>query len=151
MNIDFKYLHTNLTVRNIEKMKEFYVSVFGFSPVREIHMIEGEWIEKITKVGEGKIKYVHLKFPGFQSPGPELELIQYLNPTKQYDITPNTYGFGHLAFSVSDVKEALDLVTSAGGGSIGEIVTVEVPNRGLLTEVYATDPEGNIIELQSYA
>lgn len=80
-----------------------------------------------------------------------MELIQYLNPTREYEITPDTYGFGHLSFSVADVHDALQAVIAEGGGSVGEVVTVEVPGRGLLTEVYATDPEGNIIELQSYA
>ena len=70
---------------------------------------------------------------------------------KEYKITPDTLGFGHISFSVENVHKALKEVVRAGGGSIGDVVTVEVPNRGLLTEVYATDPEGNIIELQSYA
>ena len=49
------------------------------------------------------------------------------------------------------MRRLINAVIEGGGGKIGEVVTVEVPNRGLLTEVYATDPEGNIIELQSYA
>jgi len=151
MPIDCTYLHTNLTVKDIDKMQQFYVNVFGCVPVRGIQHLTGHWIERITAVKSGEIKYVHLRFPGHGDQGPELELIQYLNQTKQYDITPDTYGFGHLSFSVSDVHLALNIVVEAGGGSVGEVVTVEVPNRGLLTEVYATDPEGNIIELQSYA
>ena len=150
MPISCTYLHTNLTVDNIGEMKEFYVSVFGCVPVREIQQLSGNWIQKITSVQDGEIKYVHLRFPGYGDKGPELELIQYINPMKKFEISPDTYGFGHLAFSVSNVKEALKTVIKAGGGCIGEVVTVEVPSRGLLTEVYATDPEGNIIELQSY-
>jgi len=151
MPISCTYLHTNLTVRDIEKMKEFYVRVFGCVPIREIQQLSGEWIEGITSVKDGEIKYVHLRFPGHGDTGPELELIEYINPTKEYEITPNTFGFGHISFSVENVHEAFSEVVKAGGGSIGDVVTVEVPNRGLLTEVYATDPEGNIIELQSYA
>jgi predicted enzyme related to lactoylglutathione lyase len=151
MPIACTYLHTNLTVKDIERMQAFYVSVFGCVPVREINHLTGEWIERITAVKGGEIKYVHLRLPGHGDKGPELELVQYLNPTKKFEITPDTYGFGHLSFSVGDVAEALAAVIAAGGGSIGEVVTVEVPGRGRLTEVYATDPEGNIIELQSYA
>lgn len=151
MPISCTYLHTNLTVRDIEKMKEFYVQVFGCVPVREIQQLSGEWIEGITSVKEGEIKYIHLRFPGHGNSGPELELIEYLNPTNEYKITPDTFGFGHISFGVENVHEALNEVIKAGGGSVGDVVTVEVPNRGLLTEVYATDPEGNIIELQSYA
>ena len=150
MPIACKYLHTNLTVNEIERMQAFYVDVFGCVPVRGIQHLTGEWIESITAVTNGEIKYVHLRFPGHGDGGPELELIQYLNPTKDFDITPDTLGFGHLSFSVNDVHAALDAVVKAGGGRVGEVVTVDVPKRGRLTEVYATDPEGNIIELQSY-
>jgi glyoxylase I family protein len=151
MPISCTYLHTNLTVKDIEKMKAFYENVFGCVSVREIQQLTGKWIEGITSVKDGEIKYVHLRFPGHGSNGPELELIEYVNPTKEYEITPNTLGFGHISFSVENVHEALKQVVQAGGGSVGDVVTVEVPKRGLLTEVYATDPEGNVIELQSYA
>lgn len=36
---------------------------------------------------------------------------------------------------------ALDAVINAGGSCVGEVVTVDVPKCGRLTEVYATDPE----------
>lgn len=77
--------------------------------------------------------------------------MQYLNPTKHVDITPDTYGFGHLSSSVENVKETLDAIIASGGGRVGKIVTDEVQERGRLTEVFATDPEGNIIELPHYA
>jgi len=150
MTLVCKYLHTNLTVKNIERMQSFYVEIFGCEPLREIDHLTGKWIEDITSVKHGEIKYAHLRFPGHGTDGPELELIQYLNPTKEFDITPDTYGFGHLSFGVDDVHKALDAIVAAGGGSVGKVVTVDVPKRGRLTEVYATDPEGNIIELQSY-
>lgn len=131
-------------------MQAFYVDVFGCIPIRNIDHLTGKWIENITEVTSGEIKYVHLRFPGHGDSGPELELIQYLNPTNEFEITPDTLGFGHLSFSVNNVQMALDSVIEAGGGCVGKVVTVDVPNRGSLTEVYATDPEANIIELQSY-
>lgn len=150
MTINAKYLHTNLTVNDIERMQKFYVDVFGCKPVREIDHLKGKWIQEITSVDNGEIKYVHLRFPGHGTDGPELELVQYMNPTKKFDITPDTYGFGHLSFGVKDVNKALEEIVAAGGGCVGKVVTVDVPNRGRLTEAYATDPEGNIIELQCY-
>lgn len=96
MPIDCKYLQTNLTVKDIERMQAFYVEVFGCVPLRKIDHLTGKWIEDITSVENGEIKYVHLRFPGYGNNGPELELIQYLDPTKKFNITPNTYGLGHL-------------------------------------------------------
>lgn len=150
MSIECKYLHTNLTVRDIERMQSFYVDVFGCEPLRSIDRLNGTWIEEITSVRDGDIKYVHLRLPGHGEAGPELELIQYRNPCKQFIIAPDTYGFGHLSFAVQNVHEALEAIIAAGGGCIGKVVTVEIPRRGCLTEVYATDPESNIIELQHY-
>lgn len=150
MTINCKYLHTNLTVKDIERMQSFYVDVFGCIPLREIDHLTGKWIEDITSVKKGEIKYVHLRFPGHGDQGPELELVQYLHPAKVFDITPDTLGFGHLSFAVKDVYKALEEIIAAGGCSVGQVVTVDVPKRGRLTEVYATDPEGNIIELQCY-
>ena len=52
--------------------------------------------------------------------------------------------------SVEDVRQTLRKVIDAGGGAVNKVVAADVPNRGRFTEVYATDPEGNIIELQHY-
>jgi catechol 2,3-dioxygenase-like lactoylglutathione lyase family enzyme len=63
----------------------------------------------------------------------------------------NRPGFGHIAFLVDDVAEALKEVEAGGGGSVGRIVENEVAGVGLLKVVYARDPEGNIIELQNWS
>ena len=38
-----------------------------------------------------------------------------------------------------------------GGAALGEIVSIEIDGLGTLTFVYATDPEGNVIEIQNWA
>jgi len=38
----------------------------------------------------------------------------------------NECGFGHIAFAVENVDEALQAVIAAGGGAVGEIATAEV-------------------------
>jgi len=62
----------------------------------------------------------------------------------------NQCGFGHIAFAVDDVDEALQAVI-AGGSTVGNIVTTEVDGVGVLRVVYARDPEGNIVELQKWS
>jgi len=39
----------------------------------------------------------------------------------------------------------------AGGYTIGEIVTMQIATGATVTWSYVTDPEGNIIELQSWS
>jgi catechol 2,3-dioxygenase-like lactoylglutathione lyase family enzyme len=62
----------------------------------------------------------------------------------------NRAGFAHIAFEVDDVEYALQKVLSEGGGQAGQLVTAEYPGDVTATFVYATDPEGNLIELQSW-
>jgi hypothetical protein len=41
-------------------------------------------------------------------------------------------------------------VIDAGGGIIGDVVTLRVAGAGAVTFAYVTDPEGNILELQRW-
>ncbi|MDH5376917.1 MAG: VOC family protein [Gammaproteobacteria bacterium] len=145
-----KYIHTNLTVDNLDAMSAFYQKVFGCTPVRDPHYLDGQWIEQVTKIKDAAIHYVHLTLPGYGPQGPQLELIQYENEIHYPQKISDCSGFGHLAFSVENVPAVLEKIKQEGGGVVGELVVTDVPNRGRLTEVYATDPEGNIIELQHY-
>ena len=63
----------------------------------------------------------------------------------------NRPGFGHIAFSVEDVAAARADILAAGGMPVGEVVTVTVGDGAEVTWCYATDPEGNVIELQSWS
>jgi hypothetical protein len=50
---------------------------------------------------------------------------------------------------VDDVSAAREAVIAAGGGPVGEVVTLTNAAGAKLTWVYVTDPEGNVLELQS--
>ena len=63
----------------------------------------------------------------------------------------NRPGFGHIAFSVEDVAAVRDEVLAAGGAQVGAVVTVTVAGGAQVTWCYVTDPEGNVLELQSWA
>ena len=63
----------------------------------------------------------------------------------------NEPGFGHLAFQVADVAAALAAALAAGGSAVGGISSADVPGVGRLCVVYARDPDGNILELQSWS
>ena len=63
----------------------------------------------------------------------------------------NTYGIAHIAFEVDDVAKTLEKLLEKGGRMIGELVQADYPNGLRATLVYATDIEGNILELQSWS
>ena len=64
-------------------------------------------------------------------------------------MTAATYGCTHVAFEVDDVDETLAKALEAGGKMLGQVTRREVP-AGVLVFVYFRDPEGNIVEIQSW-
>jgi predicted enzyme related to lactoylglutathione lyase len=151
MAIEASYVHTNLIAQDLRKLVEFYQQVFGCTAATSEQNLAGQWLEAITGVSDAQIRVIHLRLPGYGKKGPTLEVIQYKEQKKGRATGANRPGFGHIAFAVDDVKAAQDAVIAAGGGRVGDIVSVAIPGRGRLTEAYVTDPEGNIIELQKWS
>jgi glyoxylase I family protein len=144
------YKHTNIVARDWRALVRFYEQVFGCVRVRPERHLSGAWLEKATGVRAAGFSGVHLRLPGHGDAGPTLEIYQYSENEAKPEPTANREGFGHVAFEVENVVEALEEVRKHGGGSLGEVTSHEVEGVGLLTFVYATDPEGNIVELQSW-
>lgn len=88
--------------------------------------------------------------PGYGEDHPTLEIFSYdvLKETLVPEI--NRPGIAHIAFEVDDVETTLKEIINAGGARIGELVTAAYPNGQEAVFIYAQDPEGNIIELQSW-
>ena len=63
----------------------------------------------------------------------------------------NRCGIAHLAFEVDDVEETLRLLLEKGGSQVGELVKTAYKDGRNAVFVYAADPEGNILELQSWS
>ncbi len=151
MRVPAKYVHTNLIAQDWEILVEFYKNVFGCTPSTPESNLSGEWVETITGVPEAEIRVIHLRLPGHGDKGPTLEVIRYNQQLDRPATAANRPGFGHIAFAVDDIKAARDAVLAAGGGRVGDLVSVDIPGRGRLTEIYVSDPEGNIIELQKWS
>jgi predicted enzyme related to lactoylglutathione lyase len=77
-----------------------------------------------------------------------LEIFQYSDMLPHREVRPNTPGLTHLAFAVEDVMETRDRVVGTGGGTVGDVVSVEIQGYGVIEFAYVTDPEENIIEIQ---
>ena len=92
----------------------------------------------------------HLLLPGYGENGPTLEIYEYEHMESQHPVPPNKRGFGHIAFEVENVEAVLGILKKNGGMASGEITKRKVDGVGEITFVYARDPEGNLIELQSW-
>jgi len=151
MVIGARFVHTNIVARDWKRLALFYEQVFGCTPVLPERRLFGQWLEHCTGVPNAKIGGIHLRLPGTGNDGPTLEIFQYNQQEERPETAINRPGFAHIAFVVDDVETARREVIEAGGGTIGEVVSVEIPGAGEITLIYLTDPEGNIIELQHWS
>jgi predicted enzyme related to lactoylglutathione lyase len=150
MPIRAKYVHTNLIARDWKRLVQFYREVFGCEPKGPERDLSAAWLDGVNSVPNARLSGVHLRLPGYDDDGPTLEIFSYDQLIKRELPKANECGFGHIAFAVDNVDQALQAVIAAGGGAVGEIATAEVDGVGLIRLVYARDPEGNIVELQKW-
>jgi predicted enzyme related to lactoylglutathione lyase len=146
-----RYGHTNLIARDWRALAAFYGQVFGCTPVPPERDYAGAALEAGTGVPGTTLKGVHLRLPGHGPEGPTLEIYTYSVAVEGPVPRVNRPGFGHIAFVVTSVADARSEVLASGGGAVGEVVTLTTASGGRVTWCYVTDPEGNIVELQSWA
>ncbi len=151
MPISARFVHTNVVARDWRQLADFYQRVFGCAAVLPERHITGREIELATGVPGAEIDGVHLRLPDYGDSGPTLEIFQYNRKASGQRPAINRPGLAHIAFAVDKVEAARDAVIAAGGGTVGAVVSLDVPNAGRVTFAYVHDPEGNIIELQKWS
>lgn len=145
----FRYVHTNIVARDVNRLIDFYKTVLHCKSIGETRDLRGEWLDRLTGLKDARITGEHL-LPGYDDSHPTIEIFSY-NQLKEGTLPGiNRPGFAHLAFEVDDVEAALIEIKKAGGSTVGEVVTAAYPNNQEAVFVYARDPEGNILELQSW-
>jgi predicted enzyme related to lactoylglutathione lyase len=145
-----KFKHTNIISSDWHSLSRFYQEVFGCIPVPPVRDLSGNWLDKGTGIKDSRITGIHLHLPGYGDNGPTIEILQYSNNLVKSPAAANREGFGHIAFEVENVQDAMLEVLQNGGSKIGEVTSAEVEGSGQITFAYVTDPEGNIIELQAW-
>lgn len=146
-----RYGHTNLIARDWRALASFYERVFGCLPVPPERNYSGPDLEADTGVKGTTLQGVHLRLPGFGPDGPTLEIYSYSVTADEVRPKVNRPGFAHIAFAVPDVAGARAEVIREGGEAVGEIVTLQTTTGARVTWCYVRDPEGNILELQSWS
>lgn len=150
VNDKIQYVHTNIIAKDWKRLASFYINVFDCKPIPPERNLSGKWLEHLTGISDVAIKGIHLSLPGFDN-GPTLEIFEY-SPTENLygDNHINRKGFGHIAFHVDSVEAVLKRVLENGGGQLGKVVKKDYEGIGVLTAVYANDPEDNFIEIQNW-
>ena len=144
-----RYGHTNLIADDWKSLSRFYQDLFGCIPVPPERDFKGADLERGTGIAGAELRGEHLRLPGHGPEGPTLEIFSYNVLEERPEVAVNRRGFGHIAFVVEDVADARDAVLAAGGHVVGDVVTLTNAMGKQLTWVYVTDPEGNVLELQS--
>jgi catechol 2,3-dioxygenase-like lactoylglutathione lyase family enzyme len=146
----FRYVHTNIIARDANRLIAFYKKALHCQSIGETRDLRGPWLDEITNLHGAHLQGEHLLLPGYEDDHPTLEIFSYDELGEAIPAEVNRPGLAHLAFEVDDVRETLEQIIAAGGSRLGEVTTASYPNDVEATFVYARDPEGNIIELQSW-
>jgi len=150
MTIKAKYVHTNLIAEDWRSLARFYQEVFGCIPIPPERDFQGEMIEAGTGIPGVRLQGIHLRLPGYEDFEPTLEIFSYSPKADRASTAVNRPGFSHIAFQVDDVSAGRVAFLAAGGRPIGDVVTLKIATGDMVTWCYLTDPEGNLIELQSW-
>lgn len=134
--------HTAIVVEDMDRMLGFYMKL-GFQFERR-DQEEGEFISHLIAHQGTRLESAKLRLDD----GYRIELIRFISPASppgpaQIDMA--RMGLHHLAFTVSNIHEAIALVLANGGEQIS---TPMATNPGLpSTHAYVLDCERNIIHL----
>ncbi len=145
-----RYDHVNIGARDVDRLASFYEQAFGCIRLSSSDNLTGIQGARGMGLHEAEIRAVWLRLPGHGENGPFLELFEYSHSLENAEPLANRQGYNHIGFEVPDVEAALDSLVEAGGTRLGEIVDFESPNDGVITFVFARDPEENIIQLVYY-
>lgn len=148
--MSIRYAHTNLVARDWQRLMDFYVRIFECVPVSSERDHHGPKFEALTNRPAARAQGRHLRLPGHGENGPTLEIFEFENAAAPLGSEIARPGFAHIAFEVPDVVAKRAEIISAGGSDYGEIVTLDIAGAGKLTLCYMRDPEGNIVELQTW-
>lgn len=140
-----KLAHINIVTRDADALARFYVTALGCAALREPRVLSGEKVSRGNGLAGCEICSVWLGFPGADTPF--LELHQHKTSPERGPSGVNAPGIRHLAFRVKDIHATLSAIIGAGGAALGDITDFGTAQSPYYI-VYASDPEGNILELE---
>ncbi len=146
-----RFGHVNVTAADWRRLAAFYTDVFGCVLVPPERDYRGDGVDAGTGIPGAHLTGAHLRLPGYGDSGPTIEIYQYDVLAPHPGTAVARAGWGHVAFHVPDVPRAVEAVRAAGGGRVGEVVTLQTADGRLVTWCYVTDPDGNIVELQRWS
>ena len=124
----FRFLHTMIRVRDLEKSLKFYTGLLGMTLLRRKDYPEGKFT--LAFVGYGP-----------ESEAAVVELTHNWDREERYDLGN---GFGHLALGVGDIYAVCEELKMAGARVVREPGPMK---HGTTHIAFIEDPDGYKIEL----
>lgn len=146
-----RYVHTNIIAKDAVKLCEFYKNVLGCRSINEKRDLRGQWLDDLIGNRNAHITGEHLCLPGYDDDHPTLEIFSYDDMIDGGTHAVNQYGIAHLCFETDDVEGVLNKILKSGGSQVGDLVHADYDDGRHAIFVYARDPEGNILEIQSWS
>jgi len=145
-----RFAHTNIAARDWRLLADFYINVFGCKLKPPERKLSGDWLDQATGLQNASLEGAHLILPGYGDNGPTLEIFTYRAMHEHNPIMANHIGITHIAFEVDDVDQTFAAALKNGGQALGQVTEKVVEGVGTLKFIYFRDPEGNIVEIQSW-
>jgi len=145
-----RFAHTNIAARDWKRLSDFYIKVFNCKEKLPERNLSGDWLDQATGLTNARLAGIHLLLPGHGASGPTLEIFTYEETHESESVMANCIGYTHIAFEVEDVEITLKHALNNGAKVLGKVTEKIIENVGALKFVYFRDPEGNIIEIQSW-
>jgi catechol 2,3-dioxygenase-like lactoylglutathione lyase family enzyme len=145
-----RYTHTNIAAKDWRTLADFYIQVFGCLIKPPHRNLSGKWLDRATGLENAQLEGIHLVLPGYAENAPTLEIFTYTDMHSRKPLMANHTGFTHIAFEVEDVDTTYAKAIGLGAMELGRPTEKAIEGVGVLKFVYLRDPEGNIIEIQSW-
>ena len=126
--------HANIVTHDLRRLSGFYSAWLGVQAVRSPRLGNDPRLDAIAA-----LPGVQLRAAWLQAGNAQIELMQYLEPattTVTGRRVPGATGFAHLAFEVTDLRQACAHLQSCGG----ELDSLPQPGAW---QAWARDPDGN--------
>ena len=147
-----RFAHTNIAARDWKVVADFYISVFDCKIKPPQRDLKGKWLDDAIGIKNARQVGIHLTLPGYEdTDAPTLEIFSYDEVVDNSPIMANYIGFTHIAFEVESVDAILEKALKYNATKLGKVIEKEVEGVGLLKFTYLRDPEGNIVEIQSWS
>jgi catechol 2,3-dioxygenase-like lactoylglutathione lyase family enzyme len=133
--------HVGLVVADLERSLNFWCESMGFVVLRQIEE-SGPHIDAMMGMKNVRVTTVKLAAPD----GNLLELLRFHSHSDkpQWEGKPYSTGFTHIALTVQDLDETCSRLQRVGVRFPAE---PQISPDGLVRVIYATGPEGVLLEL----